>query len=79
MPKAEIAKAVQLLDLMLEADACLSNYQVAYHLLHRAARGVAAEPVLIHTAGRQRSGEFGADCWNEGDRGRRVRGKAALS
>jgi NADPH2:quinone reductase len=34
----------------LEAAACLSNYQVAYHLLHTAARGVAAECVLIHTA-----------------------------
>ena len=34
----------------LEAAACLSNYQVAYHLLHTAARGVAAEWVLIHTA-----------------------------
>jgi NADPH:quinone reductase len=27
----------------LEAAACLSNYQVGYHLLHTAARGVAAE------------------------------------
>ena len=34
----------------LEAAACLSNYQVAYHLLHTAARGVAAECVLVHTA-----------------------------
>jgi NADPH:quinone reductase len=34
----------------LEAAACLSNYQVAYHLLHTAARGVAAERVLIYTA-----------------------------
>ena len=34
----------------LEAAACLSNYQVAYHLLHTAARGVEAEPVLVHTA-----------------------------
>ena len=34
----------------LEAAACLSNCQVAYHLLHTAARGVAAEWVLIHTA-----------------------------
>jgi len=34
----------------LEAAACLSNYQVAYHLLHTAARGVAAESVLVHTA-----------------------------
>ena len=34
----------------LEAAACLSNYQVAYHLLHTAARGVAAESVLIHNA-----------------------------
>jgi NADPH:quinone reductase len=34
----------------LEAAACLSNYQVAYHVLHTAARGVAAESVLIHTA-----------------------------
>ena len=28
----------------LEAAACLSNYQVAYHLLNSAARGVAEEP-----------------------------------
>lgn len=34
----------------LEAAACLSNYQVAYHLLHTAARGVAAESVLIYNA-----------------------------
>jgi NADPH2:quinone reductase len=34
----------------LEAAACLSNYQVAYHLLYTAARGVTAESVLIHTA-----------------------------
>ena len=34
----------------LEAAACLSNYQVAYHLLHTAARGVDVEFVLIHTA-----------------------------
>jgi NADPH:quinone reductase len=34
----------------LEAAACLSNYQVAYHLLHTAARGVAAGCVLIHNA-----------------------------
>jgi NADPH:quinone reductase len=34
----------------LEAAACLSNYQVAYHVLHTAARGVAAESVLVHTA-----------------------------
>jgi NADPH2:quinone reductase len=34
----------------LEAAACLSNYQVAYHLLHKAARGVAAECVLVHAA-----------------------------
>ena len=34
----------------LEAAACLSNYQVAYHVLHTAARGVAAETVLIHNA-----------------------------
>jgi NADPH:quinone reductase len=34
----------------LEAAACLSNYQVAYHLLHTAARGVAAESVLIYSA-----------------------------
>jgi NADPH2:quinone reductase len=37
---------------VLEAAAFLSNYQVAYHLLHTAARGVAAECVLIHTAAR---------------------------
>jgi NADPH2:quinone reductase len=34
----------------LEAAACLSNYQVAYHLLHTASRGVAAKTVLVHTA-----------------------------
>jgi NADPH2:quinone reductase len=34
----------------LEAAACLSNYQVAYHLLHTAARGVEANSVLVHMA-----------------------------
>ena len=34
----------------LEAAACLSNYQVAYHLLYTAARGVEAKTVLVHTA-----------------------------
>jgi NADPH:quinone reductase len=34
----------------LEAAACLSNYQVAYHVLHTAARGVAAQTVLVHNA-----------------------------
>jgi NADPH2:quinone reductase len=34
----------------LEAAACLSNYQVAYHLLHTATRGAAAENVLIWNA-----------------------------
>jgi NADPH:quinone reductase len=34
----------------LEAAACLSNYQVAYHVLHTAARGAAAETVLVHAA-----------------------------
>jgi NADPH2:quinone reductase len=34
----------------LEAAACLSNYQVAFHVLHTAARGVAAERVLVHNA-----------------------------
>ncbi len=34
----------------LEAAGCLSNYQVAYHLLHTAARGVAAESVLVYNA-----------------------------
>jgi NADPH2:quinone reductase len=34
----------------LEAAACLSNYQVAYHVLHTAARGVDAQTVLVHTA-----------------------------
>jgi hypothetical protein len=33
----------------LEAAACLSNYQVAYHALHSATRGVAAECVLVRT------------------------------
>jgi NADPH2:quinone reductase len=35
---------------VLEAAACLSNYQVAYHLLHTAARGVAVESVLVYNA-----------------------------
>src|SRR5260370_25217854 len=34
----------------LEAAACLSNYQVAYHVLHTAAPGVEAKRVLVHTA-----------------------------
>ena len=34
----------------LEAAACLSNYQVAWHLLHNAARGTDARTVLVHTA-----------------------------
>jgi len=34
----------------LEAAACLSNYQVAYHLLHTASHGVEAKTVLVHTA-----------------------------
>jgi NADPH2:quinone reductase len=34
----------------LEAASCLSNYQVAYHLLHTASRGVEARTVLVHTA-----------------------------
>jgi NADPH:quinone reductase len=34
----------------LEAAACLSNYNVAYHALHTAARGVEAKTVLVHTA-----------------------------
>jgi NADPH:quinone reductase len=34
----------------LEAAACLSNYQVAYHVLHMASHGVTAETVLFHTA-----------------------------
>ncbi len=34
----------------LEAAACLSNYQVAYHIVHTAARGVDAKTVLVHTA-----------------------------
>src|SRR5580658_1762856 len=34
----------------LEAAACLSNYHVAYHVLHTAARGVEAKTVLVHTA-----------------------------
>jgi NADPH:quinone reductase len=34
----------------LEAAACLSNYQVAWHLLHTAAHGVEARTVLVHTA-----------------------------
>jgi NADPH2:quinone reductase len=35
----------------LEAAACLSNYQVAYHLLHTAARGVEVNSVVVHMAG----------------------------
>jgi len=34
----------------LEAAACLSNFQVAYHILHTAARGVQAHSVLIYAA-----------------------------
>ena len=34
----------------LEAAACLSNYQVAWHLLHAASRGVEARSVLVHNA-----------------------------
>jgi NADPH2:quinone reductase len=34
----------------LEAAACLSNYQVAYHLLHTATRGVPGKTVLIDVA-----------------------------
>ncbi len=34
----------------LEAAACLSNYQVAHHLIHTAARGIVAECVLVHNA-----------------------------
>ena len=37
-------------DCNLEAAACLSNYQVAYHVLHTAAHGVEAKSVLVHTA-----------------------------
>jgi NADPH2:quinone reductase len=34
----------------LEAAACLSNYQVAYHLLHTATRGVPGRTVVIDSA-----------------------------
>ncbi len=34
----------------LEAAACLSNYQVAYHVLHTAARGAVAQTALVHNA-----------------------------
>ena len=34
----------------LEAASCLSNYQVAYHIVHTASRGVEAHSVLVHTA-----------------------------
>ena len=37
-------------DIDLEAAACLSNYQVAYHLLHTATRGVPGRTVLIDVA-----------------------------
>jgi NADPH:quinone reductase len=62
----------------LEAAACLSNYQVAYHLLNSAARGVAAEYVLINTA----AGGVGSAAVNLAliaginDRGCRLGGKA---
>jgi NADPH2:quinone reductase len=35
----------------LEAAACLSNYQVAYHLIHTATRGVLGRTALIQPAG----------------------------
>ena len=34
----------------LEAAACLSNYQVAYHLIHTATRGVPGKSALIDVA-----------------------------
>jgi NADPH2:quinone reductase len=34
----------------LEAAACLSNYQVAWHLIHTATRGVPGKTALVHTA-----------------------------
>jgi len=34
----------------LEAAACLSNYQVAYHLLHTATRGMPGQSVLVGSA-----------------------------
>ncbi len=34
----------------LEAAACLSNYQVAYHLIHTATRGAPGRTALIHSA-----------------------------
>lgn len=34
----------------LEAAACLSNYQVAYHVLHTAARGATTQTVLVYNA-----------------------------
>ena len=37
-------------DTDLEAAACLSNYQVAWHLLHTATRGASGKTVLIHSA-----------------------------
>jgi NADPH:quinone reductase len=37
-------------DIDLEAAACLSNYQVAYHLLHTATRGAPGKTVLVTTA-----------------------------
>jgi NADPH:quinone reductase len=37
-------------DCSLEAAACLSNYQVAYHLLHTAVRGAVADSVLVWNA-----------------------------
>jgi len=35
----------------LEAAACLSNYQVAYHIIHTATRGVPGRTVLVQPAG----------------------------
>src|SRR5262245_15181089 len=37
-------------DTDLEAAACLSNYQVAYHLIHTATNGAPGRTILIHSA-----------------------------
>jgi NADPH2:quinone reductase len=46
------SRAVKVLpdEVDLDEAACLSNYQVAYHLVHTAARGVEARSVLVYGA-----------------------------
>ena len=47
---AEYIAVPQHADTDLEAAACLSNYQVAWHLLHTATGGAPGKTVLIHSA-----------------------------